>query len=286
MYSRFRGSVHWVLDRLHPDSALGSSKIILDTYRDVVLSGGSSSSRTELAWAEYELRRRVHFALELLLSGFSQTLNELDAASLGQVLNEWETSGELPQLFDDIIALANVDFAASATDVFASIRDDAFLGNGPNQSQANSLAPASRATYAMTLLVATFRQTRKVRESGKIPDRNHYLERVFRILETDNSTTWKLLLHQAVESGAIAPHLQTTLRKMSQGQKCSLRFFPDGTEFQPTGTATGAGFSNTRLGNVLGFLSDIGFAQRASNTTFVITDDGRALVNELADSAR
>ena len=49
---------------------------------------------------------------------------------------------------------------------------------------------------------------------------------------------------------------------MSQGQKCSLRFYPEGALLRPTSTPVAAGFSGDRLGNVLGIWADLGMLER------------------------
>ena len=46
----------------------------------------------------------------------------------------------------------------------------------------------------------------------------------------------------------IEPHLKTSMRKLGQGQKCSLRFFPEGNILRPTGIPVRAGYSGDRLG--------------------------------------
>ena len=59
-------------------------------------------------------------------------------------------------------------------------------------------------------------------------------------------------------------HLQTTFRKMGGGQKCSLRFFPDGPLLRPTGIGVSPGYSDERLTNVLRILTDLGELQRVN----------------------
>jgi hypothetical protein len=53
-------------------------------------------------------------------------------------------------------------------------------------------------------------------------------------------------------------HLATTFRKMAGGQKCSLRFFPDGQCLRATSLPVFAGQSGTRLWNVIRVLADAG----------------------------
>jgi hypothetical protein len=81
----------------------------------------------------------------------------------------------------------------------------------------------------------------------------------------------------------IAPHLATTLRKMGQGQKCSLRFYPDGLLLRPTGTGARAGYSGDRLSNVLMMLSDLAFFKSEKNN-FSLSDSGREMLNEMEKS--
>jgi hypothetical protein len=52
---------------------------------------------------------------------------------------------------------------------------------------------------------------------------------------------------------------------MAGGQKCSLRFFPEGQRLRLTAIQSGAGFSNSRLDNTINILVDIGVFQRGEN---------------------
>jgi hypothetical protein len=61
---------------------------------------------------------------------------------------------------------------------------------------------------------------------------------------------------QALAGVAVEAHLATTFRKMGGGQKCSLRFFPEGSKLLSTGLETGAGRSGSRLWNVIKVLED------------------------------
>ena len=89
-------------------------------------------------------------------------------------------------------------------------------------------------------------------------------------------TTLRSLLVEVV----IEAHLSTTLGKMSRGQKCSLRFYPEGALLRPTGRGVSAGQSGDRLGNVLGMWADLGVLKREDGR-FRLTDRGRGLAAEL-----
>ena len=96
-------------------------------------------------------------------------------------------------------------------------------------------------------------------------------------MESTVSETLVALLQQAVAE----PHLSTTLRKMSQGQKCSLRFYPEGELLRPTGVRVRAGYSGDRLGNVLGMWADLGALEREAGSRYALTERGRELLREL-----
>ena len=77
------------------------------------------------------------------------------------------------------------------------------------------------------------------------------------------------------------PHLNTSWRKIGQGQKCSVRFYPDGDLLRPTGKRVNAWFSQDRLGNVIQMLSDLGLCSKNSNGKFLISKAGTVFLNEL-----
>ena len=70
------------------------------------------------------------------------------------------------------------------------------------------------------------------------------------------------------------------MRKMGGGMKCSLRFFTDGRVLRPTCVHVRAGFSNNRLGNVMGILTDLGILAVEGGKT-VVTERGRRLRDKL-----
>lgn len=92
------------------------------------------------------------------------------------------------------------------------------------------------------------------------------------------------VLQRLLNEIVIEPHLSVTLRKMSQGQKCSLRFYPEGKLMRPTGTGVVAGYSGDRLGNVLGFWGDLGVLDRQSGG-YRLSKRGEQLAEELIPHA-
>jgi hypothetical protein len=278
-YERFLATSQWVFKALD-GQARSSSELILDAYRTA--SSGTSSTAVTLAWAEYELRRRGHFAVELLLSSLADTLMDLTEATVEQVVDSWDDDAPLPEVVATATGWSKSSFKDTIADLATSIPNDAFLAGPLRGSVARSLTSRARTLYACGLLLACRNQTEELRKAGLLPARRSYLDRVFGIIDEAATrplaeTTKRLLREVVVEA-----HLSTTLRKMSQGQTCSLRFYPEGALLRPTGTPVVAGFSGDRLGNVLGIWADLGVLERADGARFSLSDYGRGLAGRLA----
>ncbi len=278
-YERFLATSQWAFNTLD-GHAMSSSELILDAYRSA--SRGVSSAAVTLAWTEYELRRRGHFAVELLLSSLADTLMDLTEATIEQVVDEWDDDAPLPEVVATATGWSGSSFKDSVANLAASVPSDAFLFGPLRGSVARSLTSRTRTLYACGLLLACRKQTEELRKAGRLPARRSYLERVFGILDEAGTrplaeTTKRLLREVVVEA-----HLSTTLRKMSQGQKCSLRFYPEGALLRPTGTPVAAGFSGDRLGNVLGIWADLGVLERSDGARFSLSEYGRSLAGRLA----
>lgn len=278
-YERFLATSHWAFKTLD-GHAMSSSELILDAYRTA--SSGASSAAVTLAWTEYELRRRGHFAIELLLSSLADTLMDFTEATVEQVVDAWDDDAPLPEAVSTETGWGGSAFKDSVADLAASVRSDAFLAGPIRGSVARSLTSRARTLYACGLLLACRKQTEELRKTARLPARRSYLERVFGILDEAGtrslSETAKRLLREVV----VEAHLSTTLRKMSQGQKCSLRIYPEGALLRPTGTPVVAGFSGDRLGNVLGIWADLGVLDRADGARFILSDYGHRLAGRLA----
>ena len=81
-YRRFLATSRWIFSQLDP-RAFSSAQLIGAAYRDAVNKG--ADTEVGVAWAEYELRRRVHFAIELLLSALTETLMDLAEGTVDDV---------------------------------------------------------------------------------------------------------------------------------------------------------------------------------------------------------
>jgi len=157
----------------------------------------------------------------------------------------------------------------------------AFLEGRLDRAPARDLKPRSRALYALALMLACRKQTEQLQAKKVMPTRSHYLERAFEIIGRNRSALLPRCLAELLVHAVVEPHLFTTLRKMSQGQKCSLRFYFEGPVLRPTGTKVLAGYSGDRLGNLLGMWADLGMFERLPAGRFRLTDRGRALLASL-----
>lgn len=277
-YKRFVSTAQLVMETLDNDdtSVMSSDMCLRMNYRELV-SGKNSPSDVECAWAEYELRRRVHFSFELLLSALTNTLNELVEGTLEQVLAVWASTWETPLMLKEFLPSTGSPFKLPLGTVVADIPLEAFLEKGPNLTGARNLTPASQALYGLVLLKMCSRQTDQLRSIGTLPDRKHYLERAFTCVQQPVRLI-EDVLRELLIGVVIEPHLKTSLRKLGQGQKCSLRFFPEGNILRPTGTPVRAGYSGDRLGNVMGFFADVGYLDRIDNSRFSLATPGRELL--------
>ncbi len=276
-YRCFNATVRWALAGIS-STGKSSNDLIFENFRDAVVGNQANLSDTQLAWAEYELRRRVHSSLELLLCALTDTLMDLTEATVQQILDAWPSSERLPSLLTEILQFDSVPLETKLGEINDRLPVGAFL-NGPlDRKTGRTLTPFPQALYALAMLLNCQRLTEQLRGAGKIPKRDHYMERIFTLLQNGAQKTVGEILSSALIETAIEPHLTTTLRKMGQGQKCSLRFYPEGDLLRPTGKTVAAGFSGDRLTNVLGMLADLGLCDREEGGKFALNDEGRAFV--------
>ena len=260
-YDGINGTIAWanaMLSAEHDDAA----GILVRNFKSCI--DGDSENQVAFRWAEYEYRRRCHFALELLLAALTATLNEFEDASIAEIVSNWRETFELSQLLMDLWPRASGAWGLKVSEGLASIPERLFDGNSLPTNELRYVAPGNQALAAIAILAATARQTKTIRDGGYF-DRisSSPGERAVDVIESTGAGSFFHLVMKLVELTAMA-HLQTTLRKMGAGQKCSLRFFPDGPRLRPTGLGMSAGHSGDRLTNVLRILTDVGELQRRS----------------------
>jgi hypothetical protein len=282
-YGRFLDTTRWALAEIdrEPRSA---AELIRLAYVKAIRSGSSDLVAVEVAWAEYEFRRMAHFALELLLSALTDTLLELTQGTLEDVVHRWVTDEPLPELVRATLPIDGRLDRVRLRDAAAALVDDSLVETPPDARRTGAeLTAGPRALYALALLLSCARRSDSLRRSGRIPDRGDrdHVERALMVLRDRADDLISEILVTLLRRAVVAPHLATTLRKMGQGQQCSLRFFPEGEILRPVGTAVRAGYSGDRLGNVLGMWADTGMLRRSAGGRYELTDRGRRLLAEL-----
>ena len=269
-YDGINRTIVWANGMLatEPDSAAG---LLVRNFKNCI--EGRSEDRIAFTWAEYEYRRRCHFALELLLAALTTSLTEFEEASITQIVSDWFSSFESSPLLSEIWPRAPDAWESNAIESVDSVPEHLFATERLPTSDLRHLAPSNQALVAIAVLAAAARQTGTIRRDGHL-DRKATSpgERAVDIIESAGQEPFPDLVKRLVELTALA-HLQTTLRKMGAGQKCSLRFFPDGPLLRPTGIGMLPGHSNDRLTNVLRILTDVGELRR-DDGKFAPSDGG------------
>ena len=277
MYQRFRATSSWAFAQLN-EQPMSSAQLISAAYKDEV--NGRSAGEVGSAWAEYELRRRVHYSMELLLCALTDTLMELTEGTVDDVLDTWSSRDSVPPLLSEVLAIEQPVLDVTFGELEEGLATDAWLERSVPITEARGLPAWCKALLGVGILVASRRQTEAARAAGKIPHRKSHLERAFAVLDTERGSSLRTTLRRLLVEVVIEAHLSTTLRKMSQGQQCSLRFFPEGTLLRPTGTRVSAGRSGDRLGNVLGMWADLGVLDRHDGC-FSLAERGRRIAAEM-----
>ena len=260
-YENFNRTIAWANEMLVSEPANASS-IIIRNYRDCTQEnfGTPIASR----WAECEFRRRCHFALELLLDALTSSLAEIGEASTEQVISEWFRSFEPSQFLSEIWPEATSTRQMTAIEALKSVPQQLFIGEYIPTNDLSQLSNSNKAFAAVALLVAAANQTRVLRKNGCFDQKPNSLgELAVDLIEDPQQMTFRNIMMELLEITAFF-HLQTTFRKMGAGQKCSLRFFPDGPLLRPTGIGVSPGYSDERLTNVLRILTDLGELQRVN----------------------
>lgn len=264
-YDRFAQTVMLVLQAAregHPSSADLIARVFRDTLRSA-----SDLQPVHIAWARYDLHRRVHYALELLLCAVTAVVSGRDGARMAEVLDEW-AADELPSGLSDFLGLEAFSWNMLLADFADCIRHSEMTDSRISRLAGVPREPCgAAAAFALAILVSCWQETSSVRKEHGAEDDGAGLCKAFPIIEENMRRPLAAVTTDLVNQCVVEAHLATTLRKMGAGLKCSLRFFPDGSTLRPTGVPVGPGYSGDRLGNVIGWLTDLGFLDRESGLT-------------------
>ncbi|MFT6908089.1 MAG: hypothetical protein ACJAS1_004777 [Oleiphilaceae bacterium] len=278
-YQRFGHTFTWIVDALAENPSSSPDKMILNNYIGCVASSEVSSD-VQLGWFDYELHRIVHYSMECLLSAFTSELEVLDGGSLNDVLNEWmahtsysDNVSRLSTVFDDLWQMS-----------FAEIADKAEKGEAVymlySSHKAKDYVPAERMLFGFYFMLHAWMESQFFREKELIGNNDGALEAIFEIFDDSSDKAFVEVLRMIVAEVVIDGHLRTALRKIANGGDCSLRFYPEGEQYYPTNTATYAGSSNTRLGNVINMFVDIALLEESEEGKRV-SEVGGAIYQEV-----
>jgi len=288
-YDKFIATVRWALESLAADSDTSADNIVASVYRKAIKTKVSLSP-VELAWTEYELRRRCHFALELLLKVLTQSIQEQGQATLSDIVAHLASQVEettLSSALATIIGVEHVSVDESFQEFQRHLNSESFLDSPIERDLLRKPEIGSVTVSALALLEICRCQTESLRKNLDIPERRSdssaRMEKAFDVLRNTDHKSVLQVLASLIEKVVLDAHLTTTWRKMSHGMRCSLRFYPDGSVFRPTGLDVLAGYSNSRLGNVLGILADLGLCDRIKNTSFRANSQTDCLLHRLRE---
>ncbi len=289
-YRRLNATVEWALARLQGDEGVSSDRILAENYVYVMNGAPEQAIEVEAAWAGYELRRRVHYALEILLGAFTDELLKRFAdrgGTIDAVVDSWgqfqASAPNVVALYSSAIPRLREETSRAAQTVLA----DNLLEQPLAAQGFAGMNGVDRVYYALALILACREHSARLRSAGRLPQRGQRdcLHRVFSIIDSNMQASISKMLFCLLSEAVVIPHLETSLRKLGQGQKCSLRFCQEGKLLRPTGTPVYAGYSGDRLGNVLGMLADLGICRREGNTLFCADNRDRDLAKQLGTQA-
>lgn len=279
-YACFRATVRWVLSSA-TETPTQSNSLIAAAFREAC----RLSALTEpvlIAWGTYDLLRRLHFGLELLLAALSNTLIDSGPLTVSEVVMRWSQDLDPPDIVRGWFRGEVPSMGTRCGTFVESLNAEQFL-DGVSPGDFAGLTPSAMGLAGFALLALTTRQATSLIAKGALHTDPTSMSVVL-TLNKESSAPVSSLLTALLTDSVVMPHLKTTFRKMGQGLACSLRFYPNGETLCPTGTETVPGFSGDRLSNVIGMLADIGLLQRAK-TGLRLSDTGRSLLERLGTSS-
>jgi hypothetical protein len=268
--------VRWAL-RVTSAEPITSARIISNSFRDAV-ANDPNLTVPSLAYARFDMLRRIHFALELCLQAICAELLEAGPRDVKGIARRFGRESQQTLVDLGISASATPLHEVSISEFFSALNRQKLIDSPYVSAASRAFAAASQAAYAVAQIRAA---VEFVSVNAKLaPREDGAAHRAMTILSAPPTRCAQEVL-QNLLAFAAERHLLTTFRKMAAGMPCSLRFVSDGRRLQPTDQSTRAGMSSQRLTSLLIVLSDLGFLVRG-NDGFTSTQRGRVLVTEVA----
>lgn len=256
-YERMAGTRAWISRELENDPA-NANILISRTYDRAVLNGATG---IEFEWASFEWHRRVHFALELLLSAVTDTLRAEGSLSIMEVVENWAA------IYHSTVPLSA--FWMAPIDVAVAAVQPMLFSGGLLRTSDFDGTPETMALGAFELLVTQARDARAIGvKAGANPGGTATATRAIQLLENGTGMLAEVILAICDEC-VVQRHIQNTMRKMGNQQDCSLRFYPDGPVLVPTEIDFSPGYSGSRLQNTMRILADVGMLNIGANAAIV-----------------
>ena len=243
-YKRFNQTVDWL--RKDGKTTSFQANLMLARIWERASQDREGLQDTEIAWAEFEWRSRLHFALELLMSAICDTLQRMHQATLEEMLEDWFSASDIPSRLATAWPEAGEAIGSLPSDLYLTSAIPGDLGG---------LQPHARALFGFALIATLGLQSESLRAHGLFRDRRSHGKDALACLARDGERPFQEALRDLCVI-VISAHLGTTFRKMGAGQKCSLRFFFDGPRLSVTKLGSSAGRSGIRLWNVIRVLRD------------------------------
>lgn len=269
-YRRFSQTFNWIVDAISENNAISPNQIIQQNFLRCV-ANHSDRTDVELGWFDYELHRLVHYSMELLLSAFTEELVNLDGGSVNDVIAEWTSHQEFSINAERLSASLKSIWQQSVADLQTKMAQSDEIYGLYIYHNSVEYTPVERALFGFYFLLYAWSRSKSIRDLCLIDDYQDALESIFEIFDDADNQSFVQTLQTILHAIVIDRHLRTSLRKMANGGDCSLRFYPEGIRYFPTNTYTGAGCSNSRLGNVVEMFVDIGLIRK--------TEDGKEITH-------
>jgi hypothetical protein len=272
--ARFLNATRWAFGILEAEATSSAGLISRAFTHAGAASPKQDMDSVERAWADFELHRRVHYVLELLLMSLATAL-ENGSNTCAEAVRSW--SLDLTPMGERVASAADWPahpFQASIKQLTSLLNPELLTSRlAPNQCA--SLPARTCALYAIAMLAIDAQHTQKLKSAGLGVRADSVAASTLDAMERLANAPIAELLQYLMDSVVVEAHVATTLRKMRTG-KCSLRFFREGERLISTGIGVNAGYSGDRLGNVLGIWADLGALARGPDG-FSVTETGRIL---------
>lgn len=211
-YALFLQTQDWIAS-WSSDGQLSANRVLARNLQ--ACSQGERSDQASIAWAEYEWRRRQHFALELLLSSICGMLRLIGDASPIEIVQAAEadsrSNGALAELWPD----CGRAWAGSVKQAVLSVPEKLMLGTPLPSHPFNQLRDSQKMLASFALITALESQTRTFRDVDISKPTKSISDLALKLILSAGDQPFPEFLKSFAEDCAIVPHLQVTLRKMA-----------------------------------------------------------------------